>query len=440
MSASTTISSAADQRTTDRPRRAAPGTRPIASTLLGLLFALLVLPGSEAQNLIDPTKPEPEDVVPTARKLATTGHRPEALQMLDQRLAENRNDSDARVLRGVILSWEGRYDEARRDLEMVLAQHRDHGDALPALMNVEMWSDHPDHAEELARDALRRHPTDPDLLLARAKALRALNRDREALGVIERLLEVDPGNQKAAEMKTGLGDDLRLWTVSYDHSTEWFSDGRTPWTEQQVQLSRVTPIGSFIGRFSRADRFSSTSQMVEIDAYPHIRRGTYAYLNIGYSPDAALYPQYRFAADLYQSLGHGYEASGGIRQLHFAGNVHIYTGSVTKYYGDWMFTGRIFLTPDVVGTSRSGQFQVRRYLGSGINYLSLRFGYGSSPTEVTQLTDIQILNSSSFATEFNHTMGRRFMIMGRFGYSYEDRVGISGLRHYLADVTTYYRF
>jgi YaiO family outer membrane protein len=409
------------------------------------LFTVVLACGSlsgygQAQNLIDSGKGEPEDVVSAARKLATTGRRAEALQMLDQRLAEKRTDSDARVLRGVILSWEGRYDDARRDLEMVLAQHRDHGDALPALINVEMWSDHPERAEELARDTLRRDPTNPDLLLARAKALKALKRDREALDEVQRLLLVDPGNQKVAEMKTDLGDSLRKWSASFDHSTEWFSDGRTPWSEEQVQLSRDTGIGSVFARFDRANRFGLTSQMVEIDAYPHFRRGTYAYLNVGYSPDAILYPQTRLAADLYQSLGHGFEASGGIRQLHFGGNIRIYTASVTKYYGEWMFTGRTYLTPDVVGTSRSGQLQVRRYLGSSTDYISLRIGYGSAPSEVTSLTDIQILNSQSFAGEINHAIGRRFMIQGHFGYSYEDRIGITGLHHYLADVTGYFRF
>jgi YaiO family outer membrane protein len=393
-----------------------------------------------AQSLIDNAKAEPEDLISTARKLAISGHRTEALKMLDQRLDEKRTDSDARVLRGVILSWEGRYDDARRDLEMVLAQHRDHGDALPALINVEMWSDHPERAEALARDALRRNPTNPDLLLARAKALKAMKRDHEAVDEIQRLLLVDPGNQKAAEMKSDLGDELRKWTASIDHSTEWFSDGRTPWQEAQVQLSRDTGIGSVIARFDRANRFGLTSQMVELDAYPHLRRGTYAYLNIGYSPDAALYPQTRLAADLYQSLGDGFEASGGIRQLHFGGNIRIYTASLTKYYGDWMFTGRTYLTPDVVGTSRSGQFLARRYLGSSTDYVSLRIGYGSAPVEVTSITDTQILNSSSVAVEINHAIGRRFMMLGHFGYSYEDRIGISGLRHYLADATAYYRF
>lgn len=415
----------------------------LVSTLTrSVLAAALMASGYAApgENLIGSTAPEPQDLVATARKLATSGHRPEALALLNKRLEEKRTDSDARTLRGIILSWDGHYDEARRDLEMVLAGHRDHGDALPALLNVEMWSDHPERAEELARDALKRNPTNPDLLLARARALKAMKRNREAFDEVQHLLLVDPGNQKAVSLASDLGDSLRQFTASFNHNTQWFSDGRTPWHENQIQLSRQTGIGSIIMRFDRANQYGENSQMVEIDAYPHIRPGMYLYLNAGYSPDNRLYPQTRLAADINQSLGHGWEGSAGIRQLHFGSNIHIYTASITKYYGDWMFTGRTFITPDSIGTSRSGQFQVRRYLKSATDYWYVRVGYGSSPAEVTSLQDIQILNSDSFSAGINHAIGRRFMVMADFGYSYEDRLGITGLRAYLADGTFYYRF
>ncbi|HYW46354.1 MAG TPA: YaiO family outer membrane beta-barrel protein [Bryobacteraceae bacterium] len=379
------------------------------------------------------------DAVATARGLATGGKRPEALELLEKRLAEEPADADARTLHGIILSWDGRYDEARRDLEAVLARHRDYGDALRALINVEMWSDHPERAEALARDALRRNPNDTALLLARAKALRALGQSREALATVRHLIDVDPGSQEAASQERDLGDSLRHWTASFDHSSEWFSDGRAPWREEQVQLSRQTGLGSVIARFSQADRFSIVSQQVEIDAYPHIRPGTYAYLNVGYSADAALYSRYHFGAELYQSLGHGWEGSAGFRQMHFSSNVNIYTPSLTKYYGNWMFTGRMFLTPGSAGASRSAGFQVRRYYGDGTDYWGLRYGHGSSPAETLGIYDPQILNSTSLTFEFQRAMSRRLSLQCRWGVSREDRVSASGLRHYLAETSIYYR-
>src|ERR1700730_4249124 len=89
------------------------------------------------------------DVIARARSLAIANERLEALALLDKRLADHPDDSDAWTLYGVILSWGGRYDDARKVLDSVLERNANHGDALPALINVELWSDHPERAEEL---------------------------------------------------------------------------------------------------------------------------------------------------------------------------------------------------------------------------------------------------------------------------------------------------
>ena len=379
------------------------------------------------------------DTVAAARGLATSGKRPEALQILEQRLAQDPSDAEARTLRGIILSWDGRYDDARRDLEAVLERHRDYGDALRGLINVELWSDHPERAEALARDALRRNPNDSSLLLARAKSLRALGRDREALAAVRHLADLDPGNQEAARQQRDLGDSLRPWTASFEHSSEWFSDGRAPWREEQVQLMRQTPAGSVIVRLSQANRYSTTSQQVEIDAYPHVRPGTYAYVNLGYSADAGVYPRYRAGVDLFQTLGSGWETSIGFRQMHFGPNLNIYTPSLTKYYGNWMFTGRLYLTPGSVGTSRSAGFQGRRSYGDGKDYWQVRYGHGSAPAETQGLYDPQILNASSLTFEFQRAMSHRLSLLCRYGVSREDRLGGTTLLHYLAETSLYYR-
>ena len=72
-----------------------------------------------------------------AREAATSGRRAEALTMLEAHLDRTPRDVDARLLYGLVLSWEGRYDEARPVLQQVLAQAPAYTDARVALMNVE---------------------------------------------------------------------------------------------------------------------------------------------------------------------------------------------------------------------------------------------------------------------------------------------------------------
>ena len=47
---------------------------------------------------------------------------PDALHILEERLAAAPRDVDARLLYGLVLSWEGRYDDARPVLQQVLSQ------------------------------------------------------------------------------------------------------------------------------------------------------------------------------------------------------------------------------------------------------------------------------------------------------------------------------
>lgn len=383
---------------------------------------------------------QPDDLA-RARSLAFDGHRAEALAVLEHYMRDKPNDTDALTFYGIVLSWEGRYEEARKALRAVLKRYPDHGDALPALINVELWSGNSAYAEELTATAIVNRPKDEALLMARARALKRLGRSREALGLLDQVLELNPLQKQALAMRDDLRENLRHWEAAADQSYEWFNDGRAAWNETALSLKRQTEVaGSVIVRFSHADRFSLSSKMVEVDAYPSIRKGTYAYLNIGWSPDAVLYSHYRLGAELFQSLPYGMEISGGLRRLGFSSPVNVYTGSLSKYFGDWYFGARTYVTPGSAGDSESMQFFTRRYFGDGGSYLGVRYGFGAAPVEQGSLNEIEVLRSQSVLGEINWRMARRWTVNFRAGHSVEDRIGFSGLHHELVDGAFYFRF
>ncbi len=382
-----------------------------------------------------------EDALKRARELALNKQRTEALSLLEDYLRQTPADTDARTFYGIVLSWEGRYDQARHELETVLDQYPDHGDALPALINVELWSNHPDRAEELARRALAKHPNDTGLLMSQARALDNLERPNDALDVLHKLLDVDPNQPEARSLRDDLREGGRHWEGSVAQSYDWFNDGQPGWLESQVSLKyRMEGVGTVIARFSHANRFGLDSSLVEIDAYPRIRKGLYAYLNVGWSPDRRLYPGNRFGAELFQSLPHGMEVSGGLRSLGFASRVNVYTGSVSKYHGRWLLTTRTYLTPDSTGDSYSLQFQGRRYFGDDVSYFGLRYGTGAAPTDTGSLNEIEVLRSHVMAGELNWRLGRRWMLNFLGSHSLEDRIDQSRLGHNSVSITAYFRF
>ncbi len=384
-----------------------------------------------------------EDALARARELAFSGkqHRAEALQVLKQHLAEDPSDNEARTFYGIVLSWEGDWNESRAQLQQVVSQNPDHADALPALINVELWSDRPQRAEELARGSLQRRPGNPQMMLLLARALRNENRPRDAVRELDQLLAVQPDNVQALEMRHSMEVDSWGYQVNADYTFDWYGQGRGGQHESSLAFRVPTKLGALYLRESRADRFDSSSYLSEIELYPHIRPGTYGYLEFGGSADSNLYPQYRVAADLYQSLGHGWEISGGYRHLKFTTDTNIATWALSKYYRSWLFTGRMYITPDEPGTSTSGTFIARRFFGTeGLHdYIEFRFSQGASITQARTTTEAESLNSTRFAVTLDKAIGH-WAVALTSGAGWEQLLDGTNMNRYTAEGTLYYRF
>jgi YaiO family outer membrane protein len=290
-----------------------------------------------------------DDVIERARAAAADGRRAEGLAILETHLKSSQNDVDARLVYGLILSWDGKYDEARTALNQVLAQTPDYLDARVALMNVEWWS----------------------------------GRTREAREHVNAVLARDAGNTQARLVLQRLDARTRPWSAGLSYTMDSFDDGRESWGETSLTLGRETPVGSLTLRANQAQRFGLDDRQVDIEFYPTFRAGTYAFVGVGLGTDELLYPKNRLSVDLYQSIGRGFEISGGYRQLNFSETTQIYLATLTKYSGNWMLTAKTFVVPDrVAGDAWSYHAVVRRYFGSsGTSYIGGGYSHGFSKEE-----------------------------------------------------------
>ena len=384
-----------------------------------------------------------DDEVSRAHALAFSGaqHRAEALSLLQTRLAKVPDDGDALTLYGTILSWEGRYEEGRTALQQVLDKNPDHSDALPAMLNLELWSGHPQRAEILARGALQRHPGDPAMLMFLAHAERNQNHEKDAAQTLDQVLVLEPSNQEARDMRRHMVYQARKWEASYTFEYDWFSSVFNSQAESTLSLRGPTPWGSLIGRLSRADRFGEHSNQLAAEFYPHIRPGTYAFLTVGGSPDGNLYPGYFVGTDLFQSLGHGFEASAGYRRLQFTDDVNIFTPAIYKYRGNWLYSARMYLTPDSLGVGKTGAFAARRLFGEeGVHdFLEFRFSYGASKALATSTLDLQSLTSSRYSVEYDKRLGNWHANL-KLGAGSEDQQFGGKVNRYTGQGSLYYSF
>jgi len=351
----------------------------IASLLV--LSCLLVAPARATAQ---------DDILKKARAAATSGHRDEALRMLEAHLTEAPRDVDARLLYGLVLSWEGRYDDARPVLQQVLAQAPAYTDARVALMNVEYWSGHSSEA--------------------RAQA--------------EVILASQPGNVTARTVRDRIAAANRPWSSTTIYRVDAFDDGSDLWQEASASLSRQTAAGALLARWNHAERFGLSDDFLDLEFYPRFRPGSYAFTAVGVAPgSASVYPQYRVAFDLYQSFGRGFEVSGGARYMEFSDLTQIYVGTLSKYVGNWMWTGKVFYVPgkgDLHSNTYVGGF--RRYFGAdGTSYFGLGFSHGFSREEVRSIEDLSTFNSETARGEFDVLLGSRTRLFGTAAASHQQR-------------------
>ena len=332
-----------------------------------------------------------DDILTKARAAATSGRAEDALRMLQAHLDAAPRDVDARLLYGLVLSWEKRYDEARPVLQQVLTETPGYTDARVALMNVEYWS----------------------------------GRSAEALQQADLILISQPRHVAARDLRDRIEAAGRKWQAGTTYSLDAFDDGTDPWQEASASLTRFTPVGSLIVRWTHAERFGLRDDFFEGEFYPRFRPGTYAFVGLGVAPESgpSLYPQYRVAFDVYQSLGRGFEASAGARYLDFAAITQIYVGTLSKYVGNWMWTGKVYYVPgegDLRSNTYVGGF--RRYVGGGgTSYVGLTYSHGFSREEVRSIQDLATFNSDTARAEFDILLGSRTRLSGSGAVGHQER-------------------
>jgi len=324
-----------------------------------------------------------------------------------------------RIFIANLFAWEEQYAEARKELQYVLERDPDNRRALLTIIDVESWSGHYSKALEWSDKGLEHYPKDEEFMLAQASIQQNMENYSSAKTTYRTLLD-HHGSQQAREKLQALRLQQMKYSATLSYRHDRFREIFDPWNFWEFQLSRQTPYGSLIGRLQYANRFASNGVQFNLDAYPSLFKGMYAYISGGYS-QASIYPRYRFGLSLYKSLPYALELAGGLRYLDFSSSqTTIYTVSLTKYLGSYMFTARSYLVPSSEGSSQSLSLLARRYFGNARAYFSLTGGFGSASADIEFAEDIDRLDSWSIGLSGQYPLSNQFNIGGNVGFDSEE--------------------
>jgi tetratricopeptide (TPR) repeat protein len=126
-----------------------------------------------------------------------------ALAIVEQRLAEASDDLEAHGWRGRLLAWKGRWPEGEAEFRLVLRTFPDDVDVLTSLSDVLLWQQKWQDSLQIIDQARKISPSNPDILVRRARLLSLLGRVPDARSAYQEILKFDPENQTA---KTAMAD------------------------------------------------------------------------------------------------------------------------------------------------------------------------------------------------------------------------------------------
>ncbi len=337
----------------------------------------------------------------SAYALAYEGKTNTAHNILYTLINEPETEEETSILWARTLSWRGDYDGARSAFNTILSKNKNNKSAWLGAIKNELYAKNYHTALGLANKALLYKSNDPELQRLQAIAIDGINgivySDKAWYNVDSKIArnssKPKKETAKVAERdtlqnvhKTPVTEEQLKNTVSVNSSVTFYDKRFDPITTSSISYNRQTPYGVIIPRINNSNRLGKNGIQLDVDLYPKITKGVYAYLNYGYS-ESDLYPNHKMGGDVYYNHKSGIEFSAGGRFINFATkDVKSITNSLGYYTGNYYFSLRSYITPEADNlTNVSGSLLIRKYLKDAENFMGINVGVGFSP-ELRQFT------------------------------------------------------
>lgn len=345
---------------------------------------------------------------------------PASIALAKEALEKAPNYTDISVFLGRLYTWNKDLVSARAVFEELGKREVQDEDYFLAYASLEYWNDQNTKAIEILDKGLSYHPKSETLLLLKAKVYFGMDNYEEADKAVTALLTINPKNTEARALAVRINELNSKNAIgivyNYSHFDKQFDDD---WHIVGVSYKRITPIGSVILRGNYANKFAQGGTQIELEAYPRLSKMFYLYVGGGYSDDVGLFPKYRTGVSLNANLPHSFEAEIGYRQLYFSSSIWMYTAAVGKYYKNFWFNLRTYITPDSKNISHSYTGTVRYYTKGAQDYFAFQIGTGISPEENRN----NLLENETFKL-------KTFKIGGEYNFSYHSNLFSIGTMYY----------
>lgn len=203
-------------------------------------------------------------------------------------------------------------------------------------------------------------------------------------------------------------DDLRRVGARYQFDNVSDVDA---FQDATLEYAERLPLGTVVFDVNGARRYGITGTQFELQAYPHLSRHSYVFLDVAASPSKEVFVPLRVSAEPYYNWSNGWEMSAGAQYLQVPGtDVYTYTGTIAKYFGNYWVSARPSYTPAPDNDSYAWGVTARRYFADRYDYATLSFtrsvGVDPSATDPTEFARPPKLGSYTVSLDRRQPIGR----------------------------------
>src|SRR4051794_11659473 len=183
-----------------------------------------------------------DDLFKAARHAAFEEKNDEKAKQLAKRaLEQSPKYADIEIFLGRLYTWNKQYDSAVYHFDYIKTYSPDNEEAGIAYTDLEYWNDHYGKALTICNSALMANPNSADLLLRKAKILKALKQYEEASAIANMLVKTNSGNTVAVALASSIADEAAVNRIgiAYDYS-HFDKQYNKPWHLLSINYGRQT--------------------------------------------------------------------------------------------------------------------------------------------------------------------------------------------------------
>lgn len=361
-----------------------------------------------------------EETLANAKREAEKENYDKALSLIEPLRAKFPADEDIQIFSGRVYSWKKEYKTALKILAPLADRNNPNPEALQAIINVYFWTQDYEKCIAYCDKYLAIDSKSADIIQIKAACLEKLNRDQEALELIEKS-SVDNSTQVFRGIRTLIGRKAKNAVSASYLNVSTSEPGQSPLHYGYVEYSHKFSKSAIVGRANIGNVSTETQMLFETDFYQTFSNKSYLYANAGFSTGETIFPVAKAGLEYYFAPQKKFDFSLGARFMHFeSDDITLLTGQIAYNAGIYSFAYRPYY--DTSNELFSHVLSVQRTNEEKERIIRLELQYGNVPYLYLYNNFTQPLKAYRAGIQYQHRFGDSFFVRPVFLYEREEYI------------------